>query len=176
MPEYFCECCNFKTTDKTKYKRHTETSKHLELANQNVTTAVRVDTPPPKNDEIAELRAMVLDMSKTIMILNQKIDTLTIKLESQTQSIPTLTASSLVQPIYAPSPVYAEPEKKKRMTVEEEKKYIDSICEKLGSDAMEWLNDYVPQQKKPASEDPKSPYYMVDYYKYNLIAKLMINE
>lgn len=170
MPEYFCQCCNFKTNDKTKYKRHTETSKHLELA--NVTTAVRVDTPPPKNDEIAELRAMVLEMSKTIMMLNQKIDTLTIKVESQS----VLAAPSSVQPIYAPSPVYAEPEKKKRMTVEEEKKYIDSICEKLGNDAMEWLNDYVPQQKKPVNEDPKSPYYMVDYYKYNLIAKFMINE
>ena len=29
MPEYKCECCDFKTIDKGKYFKHNETNKHL---------------------------------------------------------------------------------------------------------------------------------------------------
>ena len=29
MPEYKCECCDFKTIDKGKYLKHNETIKHL---------------------------------------------------------------------------------------------------------------------------------------------------
>ena len=29
MPEYKCECCDFKTIDKGKYSKHNETIKHL---------------------------------------------------------------------------------------------------------------------------------------------------
>jgi hypothetical protein len=177
MPEYFCQCCNFKTIDKSKYTRHTESGKHIELA---MPTAVRVDTPPPKTDEIAELRAMVLELSKTVIVLNQKIDTLTSKLESQTMSAPIQQPIKIEnpQPIRIEQPIKNEDEHKseKRMTVAEEKQYILTTCEKLGDDAMEWLTEYVPRQKKPHYEDSKSPYYIIDYFKYDLIAKRMINE
>ena len=29
MPEYYCECCEFKTNHKSKYERHLETQKHI---------------------------------------------------------------------------------------------------------------------------------------------------
>ena len=33
MPEYTCECCDFKTIDKGKYLKHNETIKHLKKWN-----------------------------------------------------------------------------------------------------------------------------------------------
>lgn len=33
MPEYICECCDFKTMDKTRYAKHLETLKHKKLIN-----------------------------------------------------------------------------------------------------------------------------------------------
>lgn len=33
MPEYICECCAFKSRDKTLYKKHLETLKHKKLSN-----------------------------------------------------------------------------------------------------------------------------------------------
>lgn len=188
MPEYFCQCCNFKTMDKTKYNRHTETSKHLELA--NVPTVVQVDIP--KTDEIAELKAMILELSKTVIILNQKIDTLTIKVESQPikieQSQPIKIEESRPIKIEQSQPIKkkddseseseseSEYKKDKPMSVKEEKQYILDTCEKLGDDALEWLNEYTPRQKKPRYEDPKNPYYIIDSFKYNLISKYLIDE
>ncbi len=173
MPEYNCQCCNFKTMDKSKYKRHTETDKHIELA--NVPTAVRCETPPPKSDEIAELRAMVLEMSKTILFLNQKIDTLTSKLESQPVSQPVEPPIKIEnpQPIRIEHPRQIEETKSKYMSVDEEKKYISDTCARLKDDALEWLTDYEPRQKKPKFNDPKSSYNIIDAFKYNLISTLL---
>jgi len=140
MPEYSCECCHFKTIDKTKFKRHMESSKHKELS----TT--------PKVDELAELRAMVFELTNTINTLKQPI-----KIEE-------------IRPIK----IEEEKPEKKYMTVEEEKSYMDSVCKKLGEDAMEWITDYQPRQK--VSDDCKSPYIKVENYKYNLLAKFMIAE
>lgn len=186
MPEYVCECCHFKTIDKSKYTRHMESGKHMDISNNNMHT--------PKEDEIAELRAMIAELTKTVNTLNQKIDSLTSKLETQPiyqhavsqqpyvtmpttiYDIPQLIRSENIS-VPDPIPVIGTTEvKKKRISVEEEKKYIDEVCEKLQDDAMEWLVDYQPQQKKPSHEDPKSPYYIVDYYKYNKIAQIFIHE
>ena len=141
MPEYSCECCNFKTIDKTKFKRHMDSSKHKEMS------------ATPKIDELAELKAMVFELTNTINTLKQPIKQ-PIKIEP------------IEQPI--------KNEEKKYMTVDEEKKYMDSVCKKLGDDAMEWISDYTPKQK--VSEDCKSPYIKVENYKYNLLAKMMIAE
>jgi hypothetical protein len=173
MPEYFCQCCNFKTVDKTKYKCHIESAKHMKQS--NIPTAVRCETPPPKSDEIAELRAMVLEMSKTILVLNQKIDTLTSKLESQ----PVPEPIKIEQPIKIenPQPIRIECRsdeiKSKYMSVDEEKKYISDTCARLKDDALEWLTDYEPRQKKPKFHDPKSAYNLIDAFKYNLISTLL---
>lgn len=163
MP-YNCQCCNFKTNDKTKYKCHTETSKHLKLC--NIPTAVRCETPPPKDDD---LRAIILEMSKTIIFLTQKIDTLTSKLESQ--PVPALVQQPIR--IEMPQPIRIEQEEEKRMTVDEEKKYISDTCAKLGCDALEWLQDYEPRQKKPKFNDPKCAYSLIDAFKYNLMSTLL---
>ena len=186
MPEYFCECCQFKTMDKSKYTRHMESGKHNDMTKNVVHT--------PKQDELAELRAMVVELSKTVITLNQKIDTLTAKLETQPIYQHAVSQSPYVTlPVYeipklirsenapvsepVPAPVAHEPEvKKKRMSIDEEKKYIDDVCERLGDNAMEWLTEYQPQQKKPSWEDAKSPFYIVEYYKYNKLAQYMINE
>jgi hypothetical protein len=63
MPEYNCQCCNFKTNDKTKFKRHTETDKHIKLS------TIHAMIP----DEISELRAMVFELTNTINTLKQPI-------------------------------------------------------------------------------------------------------
>jgi len=166
MPEYFCQCCNFKTSDKTKYKCHTESAKHMKQS--NIPTAVRCETPPP--NELAELRAMVLEMSKTILVLNQKIDTLTSKLESA--PIPEPIKIENPQPIRI-EPIRIEETKSKYMSVDEEKKYISDTCAKLKDDALEWLQDYEPRQKKPKFNDPKSSYNIIDAFKYNLLSTLL---
>ena len=92
MPEYFCKTCNYKTDNKAKYNRHLETSKHIELSRQ-------IDEPEPVN-EIKELKEMVIELSKTITMLNTKIDYLTSKFPNEFP-IPILTRS----PESAPSPV-----------------------------------------------------------------------
>jgi hypothetical protein len=128
-------------------------------------TAVRCETPPPKDDD---LRAIILEMSKTIIFLTQKIDTLTSKLESQPVPAP------VQQPIIEhPQPIKSEPIRIEHMSVEEEKKYLSDTCAKLGDDALEWLQDYEPRQKKPKFNDPKSSYSIIDAFKYNLISTLL---
>ena len=61
MPEYSCECCQFKTHIKPHFERHNGTTKHLAMAN-------KVQTEPAKNDytEIIE------DLYKNIAELKEQ--------------------------------------------------------------------------------------------------------
>ena len=62
MPEYKCECCNFKTHIKSQFETHNATKKHLK--NMNINT----EPTSPKSDksEIQELREIVENHEQTI--------------------------------------------------------------------------------------------------------------
>jgi hypothetical protein len=66
MPEYKCECCEFKTIDKGKYLKHNETSKHLKKMESFV--KVEVSENP--------LQAKVDMLEQTIQLLIKRIEAL----------------------------------------------------------------------------------------------------
>ena len=66
MPEYKCECCEFKTIDKGKYLKHNETSKHLKKMESFV--KVEVSENP--------LQAKVDMLEQTIQLLIKRIEVL----------------------------------------------------------------------------------------------------
>ena len=64
MPEYKCECCDFKTIDKGKYLKHNETNKHL----KKMESFVKVCEIP--------LQAKVDMLEQTIQLLIKRIEVL----------------------------------------------------------------------------------------------------
>ena len=64
MPEYKCECCDFKTIDKGKYLKHNETNKHL----KKMESFVKVCETP--------LQAKVDMLEQTIQLLIKRIEVL----------------------------------------------------------------------------------------------------
>jgi hypothetical protein len=66
MPEYKCECCDFKTIDKGKYLKHNETNKHLKKMESFV--KVEVSENP--------LQAKVDMLEQTIQLLIKRIEVL----------------------------------------------------------------------------------------------------
>lgn len=69
MPEYFCECCNFKTPIKCKFQAHNETSKHINNMKSFVLPVKEVNPLQSKVDLLEEL---VKSLIKRIEILEQK--------------------------------------------------------------------------------------------------------
>ena len=83
MPEYKCECCDFKTIDKGKYFKHNETKKHLKKMETYVKPEPVKQEPvkpePVKQEPVKEepdLKEKVSMLEKTIEILIKRIEVL----------------------------------------------------------------------------------------------------
>jgi len=59
MPEYKCECCNFKTIDKCKYVAHLETKKHLSNVSNDETTDYKDKIIESLKEEILFLKGKI---------------------------------------------------------------------------------------------------------------------
>ena len=73
MPEYKCECCDFKTIDKGKYLKHNETIKHL----KKMESYVKLE--PVKQEPViqeTDLNEKVLKLEQTIEMLIKRIEVL----------------------------------------------------------------------------------------------------
>jgi hypothetical protein len=73
MPEYKCECCDFKTIDKGKYLKHNETIKHL----KKMESYVKLE--PVKQEPVIQepdLKVKVLKLEQTIEMLIKRIEVL----------------------------------------------------------------------------------------------------
>lgn len=69
MPEYLCECCNFKTPIKCKFQAHNETSKHL----NNMKSFVQpVKEANPLQAKVDKLEELVKSLMKRIEVLENK--------------------------------------------------------------------------------------------------------
>jgi len=198
MPEYECKCCDFKTHIKTKYTAHLETNKHLKCIEEKHNEKPVENS---KTDEITELRQMIMSMNETIQSMKQQIYELTLQVSKSTvnkaetptvnksdsepettivrrikiKSEPKSESEPELEPVSEPESKEEKP-KKKRMSADEEKEYIDKTVERLGEDAMEWLADYTPKQKlpKPHQEsDRNHPFNEVNRHKFHIIAKLL---
>jgi hypothetical protein len=66
MPEYFCECCNFKTLIKCKFINHNETTKHLKKLETFVKVEVSVN---PLQEKVDMLEQTIKLLIKRIEIL-----------------------------------------------------------------------------------------------------------
>lgn len=83
MPEYVCQCCDFKTHIKTKYTAHLETNKHLKcIEEKHNEKPVEKPVESSKTDEITELRQMIMKMSETIETMKQQIHDLTVRVNT----------------------------------------------------------------------------------------------
>lgn len=69
MPEYLCECCNFKTPIKCKFQAHNETSKHLNNMKSFVEPKKEANPLQVKVDMLEEL---VKSLIKRIEVLENK--------------------------------------------------------------------------------------------------------
>jgi hypothetical protein len=105
MPEYKCECCEFKTIDKGKYLKHNETSKHLKKMESFV--KVEVSENP--------LQAKVDMLEQTIQLLIKRIEALENKQEIKqdvsrvTEQVKILVVDKKIEPITVPVEPVEEP-------------------------------------------------------------------
>lgn len=79
MPEYICECCAFKSRDKTLYKKHLETLKHKKLSN----SMEGEDKQLALINEITILKEENNALKKELQIYKQVIKDLGIQLKKE---------------------------------------------------------------------------------------------
>ena len=92
MPEYKCECCDFKTIDKGKYLKYNETIKHLKKMESYVqlepVKLEPVKLEPVKQKPVIQepdLKEKVLKLEQTIEMLIKRIEFLEKKIKLQNQ-------------------------------------------------------------------------------------------
>ena len=83
MPEYKCESCDFKTIDKGKYLKHSETIKHLKKIESYVKLEPTKQEPVIQEPVIQEpviqdpdLKVKFLKLEQTIEMLIKRIEVL----------------------------------------------------------------------------------------------------
>jgi hypothetical protein len=82
MPEYFCECCNYKTNRKSGYDDHIKTKKHLSNKSNE-----KVENPSIESEKLKKIlyenvvllikkNNEIIDLKREIEIKNKTIDML----------------------------------------------------------------------------------------------------
>jgi hypothetical protein len=76
MPEYKCECCDFKTMDKGKFFRHNETNKHLKKMELFVKQDPEPESPQIEKNEEIDFKKKIVNLENTIELLIKRIEVL----------------------------------------------------------------------------------------------------
>jgi hypothetical protein len=142
MPEYFCECCNYKTNKKSSYDDHNKSKKHLEK--NNSTQPIIEIKEQNYNNELLEQNAELLEKIK---LLESKIVTLENENKMKDTHIQLITQQlqmsinmqNQVQPIIQPTLSKMEENSKELTHKEKVKKYTTENSKAMNIEDFEQL-------------------------------------
>ena len=132
MPEYKCECCNYKTHIKTQFDTHNLTKKHL----KNIDNNTEPITPKTDKTEIQELKDMVILLCAKVTDLEASLQECKEIIKKNNEKPPTYEAPPTPPPSPAPQVIYVSPEPEPKHEPEPKKETCNPmyIAKKLDED------------------------------------------